>query len=216
MKALAISCFMDNIDQSIVEAQKFVMVKLAPELLLVQAKTIYPHGHTIDTMLTSALHAGYEVALLLDIDAIPLSKYAIDYTLRKAGDGVLIGNIQRSNHIDNDEHLFVAPSFMGININQWDRAGRPSFMETIRGDVAEEVTYRYEQLGHSIEYYLPLRFDAPPMEAEHWNLREGMPVYGCQTTFGRDGNEYSFHAFQISHQRNVDAFVAKCDEVIVG
>lgn len=214
MKALAISCFMENIDKRIVEAQKAVMTKLCPDLLLIQAKTVHPHGHTMDTMLMSAFYAGYETALLMDIDAIPLSRHAIDYTLSKASQGTLIGNIQRSNHIDNDEHLFVAPSFMGINVKQWDAAGRPSFMETNRGDVAEEVTYRYEQLGHSIEYYLPLRFDAPPLEAEHWNLREGMPVYGCQTTFGRDGKEYSFHAFQISHQRNVHGFLSKCESIL--
>jgi hypothetical protein len=214
MKPLIISPFMGNIDPLIVAKQKKVIEKLAPDMLLVQAKTVYPHGHTLDTMLTSALNAGFDTALLLDIDAIPLSTHAIESTLLTAYKGILVGNIQRSNHIQNNQHVFVAPSFMGINIKQWDQAGRPSFMETFRGDVAEEVTYRYEQLGYPIQYYMPHRFDSAPLEAPHWNLSDGMPVYGCCTTFGRDGIDYSFHAFQISHKKNVDQFIAKCDEVL--
>ncbi|HSG61740.1 MAG TPA: hypothetical protein VLA24_09945 [Pseudomonadales bacterium] len=214
MKPIAISPYMANIDQRIVDAQRMVMDTLAPDLMFVQALTDKPHGVTVDKLLWDAYKAGYDTALLMDIDAIPLNPQAVDYTLYRASIGNIIGNAQRSNHINNDQHLFVAPSFMGIRLQDWVNCGKPSFAETARGDVAEEVTYAAEAKGYPIQMYLPIRFDAKPAECDSWKLRDGMPVYGCCTTFGIQEFPVSYHAFQIRYQRNVDLFLAKCEEVI--
>lgn len=214
MKPIAISPYMANIDPRIVSAQRAVMDAVAPDLMFVQALTDKPHGVTVDHLLSDAYAKGYDTALLLDIDAIPLSAQAVDYTLYRASIGNLVGNIQRSNHINNGEHLFVAPSFMGIRLADWAAWGRPSFAETHRGDVAEEVTYAAESHGYPLQFYMPLRFDAKPAECDAWKLREGMPVYGCQTTFGIGEFPVSFHAFQIRYHRNVDGFLKQCEAVI--
>jgi hypothetical protein len=41
-----------------------------------------------------------------------------------------------------------------------------------------------------------------------------MPDYGCGTTFGAEGVPVSYHAFQISHGKNVENFLAKCRGVL--
>lgn len=214
MKPIAISPYMANIDYRIVNAQRKVMELVAPDLMFAQVRTDKPHGETIDTILFDAYVSGYDTALLMDIDAIPLNPQAVDYTLHRANMGNLIGNAQRSNHINNDKHLFVAPSFMGIRLQDWVNFGKPSFSETHRGDVAEEVTYAAQANGYPIQMYMPLGYDAKPAECDSWKLGDGMPVYGCCTTFGVQEFPVSYHAFQIRYQRNIDLFLAKCEHVI--
>ena len=50
--------------------------------------------------------------LILDIDSFPLSKYAIKLTFVLAMLKGINGNIQRTNCIDNGDHLFIAPSYI--------------------------------------------------------------------------------------------------------
>jgi hypothetical protein len=157
---------------------------------------------------------GYDTVMFMDIDAIPLSSYAIEYTLQKAHRGHLIGNIQRSNHIQNDQHVFVAPSFMAMQLNYWAWAGQPSFSETARGDVAEEVTYAWEEKGWPMQMFMPTGFEQAPLEAPHWNLKDGMRVYGCGTTFALGQTDISYHAFQIRTGNMVERFLTKCEQII--
>jgi hypothetical protein len=213
MKPIILSPYMGNISPAIVEAQRKVVYKLGCDIEFKQVLTNKPHGATCDWMLSHALNVGYDVALLMDIDAIPLSLQAIEMTLLHASKGKLVGNIQRSNHIENNQHVFVAPSFMGINLHEWNAIGRPSFAETERGDVAEEVTYAYEAHGKPIIYYMPLRYDFPPIEAPFWKLRDGMPVYGCGTTFGIGTIEMSYHMFQIRTHKHIESFLDRCEAV---
>jgi hypothetical protein len=179
-----------------------------------QYRTDTSHGDTLDRVLPWLMASGYDTALILDIDAIPLTRNAVLTTLRLAHKGALVGNIQRSNHINNDEHTFIAPSFMGIDIWKWMMWGSPSFRPTSRGDVAEEVTYRWEDNKGDVLYYMPIGFEAPPIEAPSWKLADGMPDYGCGTTFGAEGVPVSYHAFQISHGKNVENFLVKCEAVL--
>ena len=53
--------------------------------------------------------------LILDIDAFPLSKYAIKLTFVLAMLKGINGNIQRTNCIDNGDHLFIGPSYICFN-----------------------------------------------------------------------------------------------------
>jgi hypothetical protein len=214
MKPIILSPYMDNISPRIIEAQKAVVKKLCPDIPLYQHRTTTPHGDTLNFLLNWMMASGYDTALILDIDAIPLTRSAVLTTLQLAHRGAIVGNILRSNHIANDEHTFIAPSFMGIDIWKWHLWGKPSFMPTSRGDVAEEVTYRWEDNKGEVLYYMPISFEAPPIEAPSWKLADGMPEYGCGTTFGAEGVPVSYHAFQISHGKNVDNFLAKCDEVL--
>jgi hypothetical protein len=214
MKPIILSPYMKNIDPVILSHQKAVMVTLANQLTFIQYQTNKPHGKTLDELLDKAYRLKYDTVMFMDIDAIPLSYDAIVKTLSKAHAGTIVGNVQRSNHIRNDEHVFVAPSFMGISPQVWHDMGRPSFAETARGDVAEEVTYAAEANNVPYYFYMPLDFEAAPIEAPHWNLKTGWPVYGCGTTFADQTTPVSYHSFQISHGHNKDNFIAKCKQII--
>ncbi len=156
----------------------------------------------------------FETILILDIDCIPLSKEALDYTFQQAEKNILVGNIQRANHINNNEHLYVGPSYMCFTKQFYEEIGRPSFEFTIRGDVGEEITYQAEQHNKEIEFYNILKYEKLPVDGIPWKLKEGYPDFGIGTTFvNKHGQEMSYHLFQsIFHEHNA-LFYNKCMEV---
>jgi hypothetical protein len=77
----------------------------------------------------------FDVILFLDIDCVPVSDGAIDCYVQQASEGKLIGNAQRSGHIQNNNHMFAAPSAVAISKDSFLKIGTPSAMETTRGDV---------------------------------------------------------------------------------
>jgi hypothetical protein len=214
MKPIILSPYMANVNPAVKQAQLRVMNKLCTEIPFHQVLTTKRHGETLDNLARSCIAKGYDTVMFMDIDAIPLSSYAIEYTLQKAHRGHLIGNIQRSNHIQNDQHLFVAPSFMAMQLNYWTWAGQPSFSETHRGDVAEEVTYAWEFKGWPMQMFMPTGFEQAPLEVPHWNLKDGMPPFGCGTTFALGMTDISYHAFQIRTGNMVERFLSKCEQII--
>jgi len=159
----------------------------------------------------------YDTILLLDIDCIPLSTKAIEYTFERAEQGVLIGNIQRSNHIENNKHVYVAPSAMCITKNMFESMNRPSFNYTNKGDVGEELTYIAEKVDMPIEYYMPSSYQCLPHERDKpWPLADGMPEYGIGTTFVNKFNEPMFyHLFQSRFNKFSDLFFVKCAEILL-
>ena len=229
--ACIISFFMSNINVKTVEKQHAVVAKFN--------KSQYPHyaihtdlRHGASMDLAWAMNGidhptfrghniekrfDHDIIFFLDIDALPLNEDAIDYYIDKAAEGKLIGNIQNSNHIQNNKHLFAAPSAVAMSVDTFLTIGRPSALETRRADVAEEYTYAAEESKIvPIELLLPLRFDEAPAECPHWTLREGMPVYGRGTTFGYGiGNQETvWHQFQSFHPGQQEKFWKKCDELL--
>lgn len=164
----------------------------------------------------------HDGVLILDIDCIPLNDRAIDYYLEQAAAGKIIGNVQRSNHIDNDQHLFAAPSAIAISRETYIKIGKPVALETNRSDVVEEYTWAAETVGVPVDLIMPLSFDKAPHKYEwekdqspHWALKDGMPVYGIGTTFGTEelGPLY-YHNFQIAHEGNQEMFWARCEKAL--
>lgn len=164
----------------------------------------------------------HDVVLVLDIDCIPLSDKAIDYYLEQAAAGKIIGNVQRSNHIQNDQHLFAAPSAIAISKETYIKIGKPPALETVRSDVAEEYTWAAEVAGVSVDLVMPLSFDKAPHKygweqdlRPFWALKDDMPVYGIGTTFGTEehGPLY-YHNFQIGHPGNQEMFWARCEKAL--
>ncbi len=112
---------MGNIEEKTVKLQNEVIRKYnksnVPHYCM---KGQMRHGHFIDffwkmngvntqgmdeVSVPDNLKIDYDVVVFIDIDAIPLHEEAIDYLIDKAEQGIIIGNIQRSGHIDNDNHL---------------------------------------------------------------------------------------------------------------
>jgi len=162
----------------------------------------------------------YETILMLDIDCIPLSEHAIDYIFDRAEQGVLIGNVQRSNHLDNNKHIYPAPSCICLTKDTYEKLEKPKWHPTNRGDIGEELAYVAEQKGIEIEMFMPSTYEELPHwgneERKPWDLRDGDPQFGIGTTFvDKDGNEMFYHLFQSRLTVFNDLFFLKCAKIIL-
>lgn len=229
MKAGIFSFYMRNIPKEAVEAQRAVVNKYNKSgYPFFQILSEMRHGFSMD----GAWHLNgvdvnpafvgriprqhdFDVMVFLDIDAVPLNDRSIDLYVEQAYNGALVGNIQRTNHIQNGQHTFVAPSVMAISTSTFLTIGKPSAIETSRSDVAEEYTWLAEKRGIKVTKYMPLRFDAGPAEAPNgWALADGMPRYGLGTTFGDEKGETFWHNFQVRLPGQPERFMKKCDQLL--
>lgn len=159
----------------------------------------------------------HDVIFFLDIDAIPTNVLAIDLIIDAAAEGILVGNAQRSGHIENNQHVFAAPSCVAMSKDVFEKIGKPSAIPNARGDVCEEWTFMAEEEGVPVQTFMPLKFDAPPIRMDwetnqepFWRLADGMPHYGLGTTF----TSGIYHNFQIFHPGQQERFWAKCESYL--
>jgi hypothetical protein len=159
----------------------------------------------------------YETILILDIDCIPLSSYAIDYIFSQAESGKIVGNIQRSNHLDNNKHVYVAPSCICITREMFMKLGNPSFNITNRSDIGEELCYIAEDNNVELEMFMPSKYEKLPYgDDKPWDLKDDMPKYGIGTTFvNNEGQEMFYHLFQSRLNYFSDLFFIKCATILL-
>lgn len=238
MNPCIVTFFMKNVDMKTVGLQRSVIEKFnKSEVPLYQMKIDVPHAIGMDYFWSINGHVphtfshveiekqfDHDVILFLDIDCIPLSETAIDYYLEQAYNGNLIGNAQRTNHIQNGQHVFAAPSACAISRDTFEKIGKPSSVETKRSDVAEEWTWLAEDKNIPVKLVLPTKYDRAPHKYEWetnkdpwWDLADGMPKYGLGTTFGdEEHGDLFWHNFQIFHQGQQEAFWKKCESILTG
>lgn len=238
MNACIVSFHMRNIQPKTVEMQRKVVEKFnVSKYPHYSILTPMRHGASIDYfwglngVKATAEHSiditkelDHDIVLILDLDCVPLNECAIDYYVKLASEGKLAGNAQRSGHIENNQHVFAAPSATAISRESFIKIGCPSALETERGDVLEEYTYKAEENNVPVDYFMPLRYDIPPNRMEwetnkepFWRLADGMPNYGIGTTYGTsDGVELFYHNFQIFHQGQQENFIKKCEDILNG
>ena len=128
--------------------------------------------------------------LILDIDAFPLSQYAIKLTFVLAKIKGFSGNIQRTNCINNNEHLFIGPSFLCFDTKKIKEFKELAFATNSKSDVCEEITWeKPEIIDHNL--FRPLKTIFKPI----WALEGDRKVYGIGTTFGYDKVPINYHHF---------------------
>ena len=202
-RAAVVAFYMVNISTRVVLAQRRVLKLFTPpDIAILQIETSASHGVTMQNFIRNTR---YRTILFLDIDCIPLHRNAIGKLVELAEGGALAGNIQRSSHIQNDGHLFVAPSCMALMPALYREVGQPTFLETPRGDVGEELTYTMEQLGRPFHFLWPTKVDGEPI----WPLIDGIS-YGLGTTFG----DSFWHSFHIRDRIYQERFVRRCEAVL--
>ena len=225
MKPCIASIFMKNIDPKIVQLQQEVVKKYnKSNIPHYPVLSEAPPGYTMDKLVTMLEAKEHNVIMFLDIDCVPLNDNALDYFFDQAYNGWVIGDAQRSNHIQNDQHVFAAPHNVTFSVETYHKLGSPSFMSNYRGDVAEELTFKARESNIPIEIIMPLRYDAPPIRMEwepkdappYWDLADGMPKYGIGTTFGTERNEMFWHMYQSFHPGQNERFLKKCEEILNG
>ena len=219
------SLFMKNIDQKTVRLQTEVVKKFnKSNIMHYPVLTDAPPGYTMDKLIEMLEKRGHDAIMFLDIDCVPLNDNALDYFFEQAYNGKVIGDAQRSNHIQNDQHVFCAPHNVTFTVDVYHKLGNPSFMPNHRGDVAEELTFRARENNIQVEIVMPLRYDAPPIRMDweskdlppYWDLADGMPKYGIGTTFGNDSGDLFWHNYQIFHPGQQERFWKKCEELLNG
>jgi hypothetical protein len=130
------------------------------------------------------------LCLLIDVDAYPLSRAAIQLSFVLADRDGLCGNAQRTNCISNGEHLFIGPSYCCFAQRLLEPIGDGAWRINDRSDVGEEICWRLPvPLGDNLFRPLHTRF------APIWPLEGTTPVYGVGTTFGCQGVPVSYHHF---------------------
>jgi len=209
-----IRCVMPNVDKRIVDAQTRVLHKLMPSDFTLH--TVVPlggwstSGESHARMLNRGLRARADVHILMDVDCIPLSARLLEDARDIAAGGWLFGHASFSAHIGDGTHRFVGPDFLAISDNTYTALGRPSLVPTPRGDVAEELTWRAEELDVDVLRLLAQRCDEPAP----WS---GDTKFGFGTWFGhgpRKLTSYHMYGAREATEARIRRFVKICDEVI--
>jgi len=130
------------------------------------------------------------LCLLIDLDAFPLSRRAIQLSFVLADRDGVCGNAQRTNCISNGEHLFIGPSYCCFSQLLLEPLGDLAWRINDRSDVGEEICWRLP-VPMEQNLFRPLHTRFAPI----WPLEGSTPVYGVGTTFGCEGIPVSYHHF---------------------
>ena len=128
--------------------------------------------------------------LIIDIDAFPITTYAIKLTFVLAMLKGINGNIQRTNCIKNGRHLFIGPSYICFNTEIIKKLNEAAWIANERSDVSEEITWiKPDLIDHNL--FKPLKTQFKPI----WALDGEKKVYGIGTTFGYNNVPINYHHF---------------------
>lgn len=129
--------------------------------------------------------------LIIDNDAYPLSKIALEDVFQRAAQFKIAGNIQRTNCINNDEHLFIGPSYICFQVRDVKKMGEMAWVVNERSDTGEEISWLLSKDVSSFAY-LPKSSLFKPV----WDLNKSIKSYGVGTKFSdSNGREMSYHHF---------------------
>lgn len=167
-----------------------------------------PHGYWIDRVMKNSTS---DILVFFDSDCVPIDYNNVMDCIRYVDKTrTFLGIAQVSNHISPKSHIYAAPAFFVIARECWENLGQPSFSETYRGDVAEEVSYRAEERGVRYRCLYPSTFEREPAEGV-WPLGN-FGYYGIGTTF----ENTVYHLYQGRMASNLDLFCQRCEEIVAG
>ena len=208
-KCSVYSVYFKNIGQSVLDYQRkcvefflpegwtFKQVLNSEKDVFEDGKLVYPHAAMLRECVETAEN---DAIIFLDIDCIPVNKLAFPMLAMGAKDGILTGAIQRANHIQNDEHLYVGPFCMSFSRQKYFEFGAPTFNATARGDIGEELTYRWHERDGMVAYFWPSQVEKPL-----WKLFNDVD-FGLGTTY----ENLFYHFFCIREEKAQSIFVERC------
>jgi hypothetical protein len=172
------------------------------------------HYQVLDYGFSYLIHE-FDYILTIDVDCIPLTKSALQYTFDKIQNNIFIGTAQRSMHIDNNKHVYIGSPCFGLSTELFHKMGKPSFIPTNRGDTAEELSYIAEEKNIEMEIFMPSKYERDPFGGPAWELDVPSKKYGIGTTFVNGNNDEMFyHLFESRRHVHNDLFINKCKEVV--
>ena len=140
MKRAILSFYDSAMDTHVVEYQQKVLQKFNQSadyhpLLSQKTEEEVIHYQGLDYGAATLFDEGYDSILILDTDCVPLNTYTLEYIFSQAEKDILIGNAQRSMHIENDEHMYIGSPCLCLSKNLYEKFGRKSFApDHIKGD----------------------------------------------------------------------------------
>jgi hypothetical protein len=212
MRVAIVSFFMTNLPMAVPETQHKVVQSLLPRrrdwrVSFYQVLTFVSHAQACDEFIRDT---NFDLYVMLDIDAVPLTPEALTTVIEAAAAGQLCGIIQRASHIQNGGHIYVGPAVMGVSRATLTKLGFPSFSETPRGDVGEEVTYRAQALGVPLKMFRPCKVLGPKL----WPLEGDEPQFGRGTVYADErGTPIFYHNFEIRLPEMYQLFLSVCKHV---
>ena len=155
----------DAIDKKIVEYQSKVINKITQGRIAFRSLysnvsfDVMDHGEVLNKAVYHLFYRSkeyWDCILILDIDCVPLSYQALETTFNLAYEGKLVGNIQRSNHLENNQHTYVAPSYMCFTRDYYEDIGTPTMNNTWKYDVGELLTVNADRFNKPVIKFMPL------------------------------------------------------------
>jgi hypothetical protein len=220
MNPVIFTCYNQVIEPKMINLQRQVVDKFRGtipyrELIYNFDMTLFDHGDILNRALTHIFyHSAHDCVLIIDVDAIPLSSRALDITFDLAYQGHVVGNIQRSNHCENDQHVYVASSYACFTRETYEYCGNPNLSYTNKYDTLEMLTVNAERFNRPVTMFMPYHVTCPTDTGEYWPLKDGMPVYGMGTTFSYRNEPLTFHLFGSAHQKWNQIFYDKCKSIL--
>jgi hypothetical protein len=197
-----LSVYMRNISNDVVDHQYRCVSKfLSRGQDFIQIQTDSSHPEALDELLKAIKS---DIVIILDVDCIPVSERALPYLEKNASLGFLTGAIQRANHLSNGAHLYVGPFCMAFDVRKYRDLGSPSFIETYRGDVGEELTYRWQQRSEPLCFLYPSNVYSP-----QWDIDKKIK-FGYGTTY----QGMFYHQFCARDPEQQKLFIRKCSSIL--
>ncbi len=192
-KLLITTFFNQNIPTEIPDRQNEVMVSLLADSsdriwVPFTTRLIVSHDQFLDAMLKEAFRLVDHV-LLLDVDAIPLCREAVDHLWSQARAGALAGAEQCASHLG-ATHDYISPAVACLSREVYSRLGAPSAAADGENDVFERFSRIAGERGVTVS---PLRVRCYMAEPS-WPLANGRR-FGIGTYYGADGKDLFFHNF---------------------
>lgn len=206
MKATVYTCYMANISDEVLKLQAECVHKYLPKgWEFNQVLYTDSHGHAMQRCTDSNKNP---VTVFLDVDCIPLTKESFRFLYDdrwSCVNGALVGCAQRANHIQNNKHIYAGPFCMSFLNETYKELGNPSFLETSRGDVGEELTYKWQE-NHKSVYLLW------PSDVQHplWDLLDKTVQFGLGTTY----ESLFYHAFCARTTEGQGLFINQCNRIL--
>lgn len=193
-----------NLKDGLLQAQKSVFEHFGLEIN--QIESVFSHAKSIDLYLSGS---DFDTIAIFDADCIPLTKDLLSFAERKAKEGFIIGNRQRSSHIKESVD-FVAPSFICFSKETYLKVSTSFEPIKGKGDVAEAFSRQAEKVG--IELFM---FDVLKVHKPIWKLSNGQ-MFGYGTTYSHDRQPLTYHAFESNAKHHSsDNFIKKCNEILL-
>lgn len=220
MRPIIVTCYDKNVDVSIVYYQKMVVDRFRngiPFMPYDYTGNDMLHGDVCNKLIHRVFYEyqqGADCVLFLDVDCVPLSREALEWTFYQAYSGKVVGNAQRSNHYENDRHVYAAPSYLCFTRDAFEKAWSPTMSFSKKYDCGELLTVNARKADISVQLLMPTTYDSLNEDGKLWDLADGMPKYGVGTTFSNGYIDISYHLFCSRLRKFNEYFVDRCRKIL--